>query len=262
VIDIPYEYTKESLNYVTEQLYSLISLLEELTGKKFDESLLRSAIVRENECRALQEEALRRGALKNYPTTLTLHMFKLFVTHILSGSKEALEYYRLLINDLHKYPDTGTVKIMWTHLMPYYQKTLKQYLGGNEKYQIILSDFDFDYGFGKRLDPEKPVETIAEKLICNIYNGPYQRKTKAVYEMAKSLGIDAVIHFCHWGCKQSAGGAFEMKRVFDEAGIPFLVLDGDGIDKRNDSPEQIRTRVEAFFEMLDERNRGGKAMEK
>jgi len=259
VIDVPYEYSKESLRYVTDQLYDLISVLENLTGRRFDEEALRAAIVRENESRALQEEALFLGALKKYPTTLTLHMFKLFVTHIMSGTEEALEYYRLLIDDLKKHPDSDTVKIMWVHLMPYYQKMLKQYLGGEGNYNIVFSDFDFDYGFGERLDPEKPVETIAEKLICNIFNGPYSRKNEAALGAAKAFGVDGVIHFCHWGCKQSAGGAFEMKRVFDEAGIPFLVLDGDGIDKRNDSPEQIRTRAEAFFEMLDERRLSGKA---
>ena len=257
VIDVPYEYSKESLGYVAEQLYDLIALLEKLTGKCFDEAALKSAVMRENESRALQEEALALGASKKYPATLTLHMFKLFATHILSGSEEALKYYRLFMDDLRKYPDTDMIKIMWIHLMPYYQKTLKQYMGGEGKYQIICSDFDFDYGSGSRLNPENPVESIAEKLIRNIYNGPYSRKNEAALQAAKMLDIDGVIHFCHWGCKQSSGGAFEMKRVFDEAGIPFLILDGDGIDKRNDSPEQIRTRAEAFFEMLE-----GKAAEK
>jgi benzoyl-CoA reductase/2-hydroxyglutaryl-CoA dehydratase subunit BcrC/BadD/HgdB len=262
VIDVPYEYTKESLRFVSEQLYNLISVLEELTGKRFDERILKAAIVRENESRALQEKALSLGAMKKYPTSLTLHMFKLFVTHILSGSKEAFDYYQMLVRDLRKYPDADMVKIMWIHLMPYYQKTLKQYLGEEGKYQIVLSDFDFDYGSGVRLDPEKPVEAIAEKLLCNIYNGPYSRKTTAALDAAKTFDIDGIIHFCHWGCKQSAGGAFEMKQVFDETGIPFLILDGDGIDKRNDSPEQIRTRAEAFFEMLDERRRKGDSAEK
>ena len=36
-----------------------------------------------------------------------------------------------------------------------------------------------------------------------------------------------------------------------ELGIPMLILDGDGIDRRNSHDGQIRTRLEAFLEMLE-----------
>ena len=32
----------------------------------------------------------------------------------------------------------------------------------------------------------------------------------------------------------------------------MLILDGDGIDRRNSHDGQIKTRLEAFLEMLDE----------
>ena len=35
-----------------------------------------------------------------------------------------------------------------------------------------------------------------------------------------------------------------------EKKIPTLILDGDGIDKRNSHDGQIKTRLEAFLEML------------
>ena len=38
-----------------------------------------------------------------------------------------------------------------------------------------------------------------------------------------------------------------------EKQIPTLILDGDGIDKRNSHDGQIKTRLEAFLEMLDEK---------
>ena len=252
IIDVPYECTDESLRYVTGQLEGLIPRLESLCGRPFDEGALKAALERENEARALQEEALLLQAAKDYPATLTLQMFKLFATHILAGSEEALTYYRTLVTDMKRYPDTGAVKVLWVHLMPYYQGTLKRYLGGSGGRRIIASDFDFDYGAGRRLDPGRPLEALAGKMLSNIFNGPYERKTEAALDAAMRLGADGVIHFCHWGCKQSAGGAAEMKRAFDAAKIPFLILDGDGIDRRNDAPEQIRTRVEAFFEMLAE----------
>ena len=253
VIDTPFEYTDESLRYVSGQLCSLISRLEEVSGRRFDEDALKAALARENEARALQEEAFALQAAKIYPTSLTLHLFKLFATHVLCGSEGVLGYYRALVEDLKSYPDAegaDKVNILWAQLMPYYQETLKNCLGGDGPYHIVAKDFDFDYGFGSRLDTGRPIEALAKKILLNPYNGPFRRRIEAALEMARLLNVEGAIMFCHWGCKQSAGGALEMKSAFDEAGIPLLILDGDGIDKRNDAPGQIKTRAEAFFEML------------
>jgi benzoyl-CoA reductase/2-hydroxyglutaryl-CoA dehydratase subunit BcrC/BadD/HgdB len=227
-----------------------VRLLERRTGRRFDERALGAALARENETRELHEACLMMQATKDYPATLTLHMFKLFATHLLAGSEEALHYYRGLADDLRGHPDKEALKILWIHLMPYYQPTLKKYFNNNSLYRIVASDFDFDYGLGERLDAGRPIEALARKMVDNIYNGPYGRKTAAALQAAELLGADGVIHFCHWGCKQSAGGAAEMKRAFDAAGRPFLILDGDGVDRRNDADGQIRTRTEAFFEMV------------
>ncbi|MDR0875808.1 MAG: 2-hydroxyacyl-CoA dehydratase family protein [Clostridiales Family XIII bacterium] len=250
ILDIPYENSETSVSYAAAQIEDLVRLLERRTGRRFDERALGAALARENEARSLNEACLAMQAKKDYPATLTLHMFKLFATHLLAGSEEALHYYRTLAEDLRGYPDTEAMKILWIHLMPYYQPTLKSYFNNNPLYRIVASDFDFDYGLGERLDESHPIEALARKMVENIYNGPYERKTAAALQAAESLGVDGVIHFCHWGCKQSAGGAAEMKRAFDDSGHPFLILDGDGVDQRNDADGQIRTRTEAFFEMV------------
>ena len=50
---------------------------------------------------------------------------------------------------------------------------------------------------------------------------------------------------------QAAGGSILLKEKMQELGIPMLILDGDGIDRRNSHDGQIRTRLEAFLEMLE-----------
>lgn len=70
--------------------------------------------------------------------------------------------------------------------------------------------------------------------------------------MVSELRPDAVINFCHWGCKQAFGGSMLLKEKMQELGIPMINLDGDGIDKRNSHDGQIKTRLEAFLEMIKE----------
>ena len=76
-----------------------------------------------------------------------------------------------------------------------------------------------------------------------------------VASLAERLTPDAVIQFCHWGCKQSSGCSLLLKEKLQEMGIPMLILDGDGIDRRNSHDGQIRTRLEAFLEMIEEEGR-------
>ena len=62
--------------------------------------------------------------------------------------------------------------------------------------------------------------------------------------------VDGVIHFSHWGCRQSNGGVRLIKDTVMEYGIPFLNLDGDCIDERNYSKGQYLTRLEGFMEII------------
>ena len=248
VIDVPYEYDPAAETYVTDQLRELISELETLTGRRFQPEKLEAELENENACRELHEAALALQAERDYPCTATLHMFKLFATHLLPGSRDILGYYRLLNEDMMKYPESGAIKILWIHLLPFYQETIKRYFAPGSGFRIAGSDFDFDYR--ERLDTSRPLESLARKMILNVYNGPFERRARMAGEAAGLLSPDGVIYFCHWGCKQSAGGVMEMKRVFNKMGLPMLILDGDGMDRRNSHDGQIRTRLEAFFETL------------
>ena len=103
----------------------------------------------------------------------------------------------------------------------------------------------------EEMDETKPFHAVAKKIIRNLYNGSYSHKADMVAHLADTLHPDAVIQFCHWGCKQSSGGSILLKEKLKDMDIPMLILDGDGIDRRNSHDGQIKTRLEAFLEMLD-----------
>ena len=70
-----------------------------------------------------------------------------------------------------------------------------------------------------------------------------------VVGVSERYAPDGIINFCHWGCKQAFGGSGILKAA-DIGGVPFLNLDGDGIDARNSHDGQLKTRLEAFLEIV------------
>ena len=249
VLDVPNEWSPGAERYVVEQLRALADLLERRTGRKYDEDVLRGMIRRENESKELLRSALKKRVGHDYPNTLTLVLFLLLATHLNIGSQWALDFFRMLDREIGTYPPAAGKRLMWVHLTPYSQPTLQRYLNYNAGCAIVCDDFNLDYL--ERMDEAHPLEAIARKMLCNIYNGPFERKAEACAAYAKEFRCNAVVEFCHWGCKQSAGGAVLLKNKMRKIGLPMLILDGDALDRRNNHDGQIRTRFEAFLEMLE-----------
>lgn len=248
-LDVPYGDDEASVEYLAGQLEEFTAELERRFGRRFEEDKLKEALRIENETR---KELMRFFQLQSeyyYPGELISHLYMMMGMHLLIGTQEFLDLIRYMNEEIKTYPKFEGKKILWVHLLPFYQESLNQCFNGSQDYQIIASDIILDSV--EELDPEKPFHSLAKKIIRNMYNGSYSHKAQMVGQLADTLKPDAVIQFCHWGCKQSSGGSVLLKEEMQKKGIPMLILDGDGIDKRNSHDGQIKTRLEAFLEMLD-----------
>ena len=250
-LDIPMEDSKEANDYVVLQLREMIAQLEDQFHKKLDMQALSEILRRENRSKAYYEEALRLMRTKAYPSTLTLQMYMLFATHLNIGEPGIEQFFKQMRDELQTAPLFHGTNILWVHLIPWYQPTLQSYFNLSDDYQILTTEMNLDYR--KALDPEDPLRSLADKMINNIFTRSYERKTALVCDLAEELAPDGVVQFCHWGCKQSSGGTMLLKEAMRERNIPFLILDGDGMDRSNTPDGQIRTRFEAFLEILEQR---------
>lgn len=257
VIDVPYEYSEEAVTYVEGQLHDMVKFMEEHLGEKLNHEKLKEIVKRENESLRCYKEYLKLLGEKYFPNSLTIEMFKVFVTHPFIGREDTLKFYQMLLEDIKAYPyKEPKKKVVWVHLLPFYSQSLRDYLDKNEDYQLLMSDMNadnLDY-----IDEEDIYKSIAKKLILNTYNGPYERRGNNILKLAKELKADGVINFCHWGCKQSSGGSLILKDILSKNNIPMLSIDGDAVDRRNSQEGQNKTRLEAFFEMLDAKDGGKK----
>ncbi len=250
LLDVPYTDDDASVDYLAAQLETMVRDMEEQLGRKFQPEKLKESLRIENETRC---ELLRFYELAQrhyYPGEIIHQLYMMMGTHLLMGTQKFLDLIRFMNEEIQTFPEFTGKRILWIHLIPYYQESLKYYFNSSEKYQLLGGDIIFD--FTDTLDPEDPFRSLARKLIKNVYNGSYSHKAQAIGSLTDKLHPDAVIHFCHWGCKQASGGSLLLKEAMKERNIPMLILDGDGIDHRNSHDGQIKTRLEAFLEMIEE----------
>ena len=66
------------------------------------------------------------------------------------------------------------------------------------------------------------------------------------------MKADGAVWFAHWGCKGTIGASSLIKNSLENAGLPTMVLDGDGCNPANSSDGQVSTRLQAYLEMLSE----------
>lgn len=254
LLDIPDAWSPEAEDYVVSQLHELVAALEDTFHQKLNLTELQASLKRENESKASYERTLKMMRTKAYTSTLTLQMYMLFANHVNIGTPQILEFYRMMEKEVSEAPEFDGTNIFWVHLLPYYQETLKSYFNGSDKYQIQGIEMSLDYR--EPLDVERPLNALAKKMIDNIYTGSYERKAQMVQDVVKEIQPDGVINFCHWGCKQSSGGAMILKEKLQEIDMPLLILDGDGMDRRNSHDGQIKTRFEAFLEIIRQKKEG------
>ena len=249
VVDVPHEDSGDARRYVSEQLRELTAMLEDLTGRHLDMDALKEALRSENRAKAHFLSYLDKRRFHAYPVTITLIVFQLFATHLNIGRPWVEEVFAAMDRDVENWPLSDEKRLFWVHLPPYAQPSLKAWLNLGERAAITSGEFDLDYI--EPLDPEHPYDSLARKMICNIYNGDFTRKAEGVASLVRRFDPDGVVQFCHWGCKQSFGSVMLLKERMRQLGKPMLILDGDAIDRRNCPDGQIRTRFEAFMELLE-----------
>ncbi len=250
LLDVPYRDDDASTAYLAQQLKDLVRKMEADLHCVCDMQKLKESLIIENQTRKELQKFFRLLQRYYYPGRIIHQLYLMMGTHLLMGSRRFLDVVQYMVREIENCPPFTGKRILWVHLLPFYQESLKHYFDCSEKYQLFASDIILDNA--QEMDPDQPFESLARKLIHNVFNGTYQHKADYIGAIADICAPDAVIHFCHWGCKQADGGSALLKETMKRKNIPMLILDGDGLDRRNSHDGQIKTRLEAFLEMIEE----------
>ena len=168
-IDVSYEKNEDSIQYVAEQLRELKKYLEDMTGKQITEEAVKKAVDNSNQAADYYAAQLALRREHDPVTTLTNDVYALFMCLLMAGSKESVEYTRLLLEDVKQAKKGEGPHVLWMHMMPFLQAPVKELFNYNGQMHIRTCDFVAD-GF-QRAHHEDPYEAMAEILVICIYMG-------------------------------------------------------------------------------------------
>jgi benzoyl-CoA reductase/2-hydroxyglutaryl-CoA dehydratase subunit BcrC/BadD/HgdB len=257
VLDVPYDLTEQSVRYLARQLREFTKELETVSGRKMDPQRLTEAIERANRTREkmLEVNELRRSPFSPLPGAKALGF--MFPSHVLQGSGFAEKFYTRLAVELREKvaareksgADPGKkIRLLWLELKPYFKCEIPAEIEENGDVKIAFEETNHVYW--QSLDPQRPYESLARKLISNHYNGPLERRIQVLKTLVKDYEIDGAVIFSHWGCRRNNAAVPIIKRELNLEGIPVVSLEGDCIDDQNFTSGQLKTRFEGFLEML------------
>ncbi len=260
VLDVPYVQSDRAERRLARQIECVAeALVDAIPGTSLDG--LAAAIEASNaaldEYRRICE--LRRAAPAPWRGSEALNYVLLFLWSW--GSPGLPAFYRRLREHLeevvarggHPIPDERH-RLLWLNLRPYYGTRLFRFLEDESRASIAFEEYS--YAYWPALDPGDPFASLARRMTSNFGWGPIERRLEAIMRMAGDYRVSGVVQFAQWGCRQSNGAAAILSDALKRKGIPFLNLDGDGVDSRNAREAQALTRLGAFLELLETRKGG------
>jgi benzoyl-CoA reductase/2-hydroxyglutaryl-CoA dehydratase subunit BcrC/BadD/HgdB len=257
LLDTPLDNNGNALLYVIRQLQKITTLLERVAGTRLRTEKLEEAVLNTEKTRRamLKVNELRRHPDSPLRSREAFAYLYLYFTGM--GSRAVTGIYETLAAELEKKikesqnskggETSPRYRLLWLHLQPFYENGIMDYLEANGA-ELIFEDFSHVYW--ESGDAGRPLEYIACRMLSHFNYGRIDRRIKTILELARRYKVDGVIHFSHWGCRQSNGSINIIRKSLLEEGLPFLVLDGDCIDNRNYASGQVQTRINGFLEML------------
>jgi benzoyl-CoA reductase/2-hydroxyglutaryl-CoA dehydratase subunit BcrC/BadD/HgdB len=255
LLDVPHGLDAAAEMYLTAQLQEAVDCLTTELGVPFEPERVRKAIRLSNAARTL---ALEVACLREaHPAPLRGSDMLGHLGNLTSmfGHPDGVAYYHALRDYTleriqHADPEQANqkVRLYWMHLGPNYQTDflahLEDDLGG------VIAFEETGTVWWEELNEEQPFRSLARKMLANPLNGPVERRLDLALSHIARYQCVGAIHFSHWGCRQSIGALRIVRDQLRRKGVPLLVLDGDCVDPDNLQLGPLRTRVEAFVEML------------
>ncbi len=179
---------------------------------------------------------------------------------VLRGTQVAVDYYRLLLNELEERIEQRVAAIegerfrLYWEGMPIWGKLRALSTQFLELGCCVVASTYCNSWIFEAFDPQDPFYSMARAYTELFITRSEEMKERYIEEIVDSFSIDGIIFHDAKTCPNNSNSRYGMpERLRERLGIPTLTINGDLNDLRCYSEEQAKTNIEAFVEQLEER---------
>jgi len=247
----------EHLTFAVSAIKNLIEFLTEATGRKMDYERLKEVVKLSDRACELWDEIMSYRRIIPTPFSAA-EIGIMFVMVTLQGTEKAVDFLTLARDEIKEKAESGNgvienerIRLFWDNIPLWYNMGLFNYF---EKMGGVVVAETYSAAWSLRLDPEKPLESLALKSLKSypmVSCVSIKKRKEMVLKACREYRIDGAVLHRNKSCHPITLGQMDIKKALEEElGIPSLIIDGDHMDDRNFSAAQFETRADAFMEML------------
>ncbi len=248
---------EDLLDYVAEETEKLVEPLEQVAGTKFDIDRLREVVGLSKQCTLLWKQVLKSATHVPSPITFFDGTIQMGPAVVLRGTQDAVDYYRVLVDELNQRIAQGVAAVEGERLRVYWEgmpiwgklrDLSTQFL--NLRTCVVASTYCNSWVF-EDLDPADPFRSMARAYSSIFICRSDDFKEAYIERMVQEYRVDGILYHDAKTCPNNSNSRYELPvRLRERLGKPFLTINGDLNDLRLYSEEQARTNIEAFAEQL------------
>ncbi len=265
ILDTPYNHTGEpseaDMEYMTLQLEDMIPTLEQVSRRRFNIKKLQNVLSISKETADTWGSVL--STMKAVPSPMTI--FDAFV-HLapvvsLRGLPVALEYYGILLKELEERVQRGQgalcaerKRLMWDNIAVWYKvRDFSEFFAERGMSFVTATYTNAWAETASDMDISRPLESMARTYSRVILNNRLEHRLNLMERLMRDYRVDGLVIHSARSCKPYSVGQYDQKRILlERLSIPSVVIEADIADERAYSEQQTRTRLEAFFEALED----------
>jgi benzoyl-CoA reductase/2-hydroxyglutaryl-CoA dehydratase subunit BcrC/BadD/HgdB len=263
-LDNPFQDSPGEVRYLVGELEDMVHFLEDKTGRKMDWNRLAEMVDRTNrELELYREIGELRKAVPS-PMSILGYLELLSADYMFPGQVEAISYLTQLRDELKErvQQGKGTVsperfRLMTLFIPPMH---LIGYLGSlfEEHGAVSVVEPLFTRWSDGVLDPSRPLESVAKKSFLmperrSMYGPLSQQALQDIIDGAEQYKVNGAIYWAFMGCRHTCATIKIIKEILSEIDVPMLTIDCDIVDPTINSREEVRGKIEQFFEMIEDR---------
>jgi benzoyl-CoA reductase/2-hydroxyglutaryl-CoA dehydratase subunit BcrC/BadD/HgdB len=262
-LDTPFIHHKllpDSLLYVRRQFEELIDFLEAQTQMKFDRDRLAQVVRYSGESAVLWKEVLDQCTHRPSPMSCFDAFINMAPIVTLRGTAEVVDFYREMKAELQERIAEGIsaipgekFRLLWDNIPIWYKMRELSVLFASYGACLVADTYTNAWVF-EGLETEDPLDGLARAYTTAYLNISIDLMVDKILDLLTRFSVDGIVIHSNRSCKPYSLGQYDIKRlVYEKTGIPSLVLEADMTDARVYSDAQVKTRIEAFMETLQNR---------